>query len=151
MSDNVNPTRTASVPELFLRVRTALHLSQQKLGDLIGSSRRTILRAEQRGKIVLPTTWETLARATHPRDRALAAELAAAAGHTLVSLGLEGPPAPVGLPTALSSKYLVDSIVCAAAEAMQTPPHAMRPALTAAFERAVALGMTAEDVLRAMT
>jgi DNA-binding XRE family transcriptional regulator len=139
---------------LFVRVRTALHLSQQKLGNLLGYSRRTIIRAEQRGKIVLPQTWETLARACHPRDRALAAELAAAAGHTLVSLGLEAPPAASAPPAAPrpapSSRHMVDSIVCAAAEAMQTPPHAMRPALTAAFERAIALGMSAEEVLKGM-
>jgi hypothetical protein len=49
-----------------------------------------------------------------------------------------------------SARHLVDSVVCAAAEAMQTPPHVMRPALVAAFERAIALGMTADDVLKAM-
>jgi hypothetical protein len=45
---------------------------------------------------------------------------------------------------------MVDSIVCAAAEAMQTAPHVVRPALVAAFERANALGMTAAEVLRGM-
>ncbi len=152
-------TRYSSVPELFLRVRTTLHLSQQKLGDLIGYSRRTIIRAEQRGKFLLPGTWEKLATACHPRDPALAEELAARAGRTLVDMGLEGAPPPVlpapslpapSRPTTPSSKHMADSIVCAAAEAMQLPPHGIRPALVAAFERAFALGMSAEEVLKGM-
>jgi hypothetical protein len=45
---------------------------------------------------------------------------------------------------------MADSVVCVAAEAMQATPQAIRPSILAAFERAVALGMTAEEVLQAM-
>ena len=58
-------------------------------------------------------------------------------------------PAPP-LTSAPTHAHLVDSIVCVAAEAMQTTPQAMRPGLKAAFERVVALGLTAEQVLGAM-
>ncbi|HEY1697398.1 MAG TPA: hypothetical protein VGG39_34790 [Polyangiaceae bacterium] len=41
-------------------------------------------------------------------------------------------------------------VVAVAAEAMQATPQAVRGAVLAAFERAVALGMRAEEVLAAM-
>jgi hypothetical protein len=44
-----------------------------------------------------------------------------------------------------------DSVVCAAAEAMQLTPQAMRPGVVAALERIVALAMTAEEALAALT
>ena len=142
------------IPQTLLRLQHTLHLNQKELGSLMGCSSRTIIRYYHGGGVILPTTYESLAKAVHPHDRAFAAELAATAGQTLVSLGLETPPAPPSPPVPVrpspSSRHMVDSIVCAAAEAMQTPPHVMRPALTAAFERAFALGMTAEEVLKGM-
>ena len=49
-----------------------------------------------------------------------------------------------------SARHMADSVVCAGAEALQMSPHAMRSALVAAFQRTVALGMSAEQVLGAM-
>jgi transcriptional regulator with XRE-family HTH domain len=43
-------------------------------------------------------------------------------------------------------EHLVDGIVCVAAEAMNLPPHALRPSLLAAFRRARVLGLTADVV-----
>ncbi len=143
--------------ETLFRVQKALSLNQKELARLMGCSSRTIIRYYKRGGPVAPATFAQLAVACHPRDVALAAHLAQLAGKTLLSLGLETPlvsqevappPAPRG--PAPSGRHLVDSIVCAAAEAMQLPPHVMRPALTAAFERAIALGMSAEEVLKGM-
>jgi transcriptional regulator with XRE-family HTH domain len=143
--------------ETLLRVQWALNLNQKELARLMGCSSRTIIRYYKRGGALAPATYANLATACHPRDVALAAHLAQQAGETLISMGLETPPASVAdlLPPsprgpAPSARYLVDSVVCAAAEAMQTPPHVMRPALVAAFERAIALGMTADDVLKGM-
>ena len=139
----------------LIRLQDTLHMNQRELAGLLGCSTRTVIRYLHGGGILLPSTYERLARAVHPHDRAFATELAANGGYTLVSLGLEQPPSPPSPPVpprpVPTSKHLVDSIVCAAAEAMQTPPHAMRPALMAAFERAFALGMTAEEVLKGMT
>ena len=138
------------------KVQSTLVMSQRQLGELLGCSRRTIIRYVQHGARLTADQWIAMARACHPRDPALAAVLAEQAGQTLVSLGLERPPPPPPPPPAPvrpapSSKHLVDSIVCAAAEAMQTTPQAMRPALVAAFERALAVGMSADEVLAAMT
>jgi hypothetical protein len=137
------------------RLQRTLGLNQKKLAELLGYSSRTISRYYDGGGTLSPATYEKLAAAVHPHDPAFAAELAAHAGKTLVGLGLERPPPPPSPPVPArpvpTQRHLVDSVVCAAAEAMQTPPHTMRPALTAAFERVLALGMTAEQALAGMT
>jgi transcriptional regulator with XRE-family HTH domain len=143
-----------SSAQLLARVLTTNRMLQRDLAKLLGYDRKTISRWLSGGTILLPHHFAKLAAATVGNDRAFAAELAALGGKTLVDLGLESPPAPAAPPVPArpspSSKHLVDSVVCAAAEAMQTPPHAMRPALVAAFERAVALGMTMEGVIEGL-
>jgi hypothetical protein len=140
--------------DTLLRVQKTLPVTQKGLARLLGCSSRTVIRYYQRGGVLLPGAYERLATACHPHDPAFAAELAALAGKTLVELGLEPPPPPPPPPpprlVATSSRHIVDSVVCAAAEAMQTTPQAIRPALKAAFQRAMALGMGAEEVLRGM-
>jgi hypothetical protein len=146
-----------ALEKTLIRLQDTLHMNQRELAALLGCSTRTVIRYYHGGGMLTAGTYQRLARAVHPHDRVFATELAALEGHTLVSLGLELPPPPPPPPSppapvrpSPSSKHMVDSIVCAAAEAMQTPPHVMRPALTAAFERAFALGMTAEEVLKGM-
>jgi hypothetical protein len=46
--------------------------------------------------------------------------------------------------------YIVDTVVCAAAEAMQVMPDAVRPALRAAFRRAVLARLSVEAVDKAL-
>jgi hypothetical protein len=150
-------TRTSQ--QLMLGIQEALHLNQRELAELMTVSPRTIIRYYKHGGTFLVSGYEKAARAVYPHDRGLAAELAAHASKTLVDLGLEAPPAPLLPPPAAPSpprpspraSHLCDSIVCAAAEAMQCPPQAMRPSILAAFDRAAALGMTTEDVLAALT
>jgi hypothetical protein len=153
-------TRTSQ--QVMIAIQETLQLNQRELAEFMGVSPRTIIRYYKHGGTFVGSGYEKAARAVHPHDRGLAMELAAHAGKTLVDLGLEVPPAPAGplvpLPGPASPprpsprpSHLTDSIVCVAAEAMQTTPQATRPAVLAAFERAVALGMTAEDVLAAMT
>jgi hypothetical protein len=136
--------------ELLVRLQSALQTSQERLGELVGVSRRTVIRWQQRGAVLLPSQWETFARACHPHDRDLAAQCAAHAGETLESLGLERPPLATPPRPAPSAKHLADSVVCAAAEAMHLTPQAMRPGVVAVLERIVALGMNADEVLAAM-
>jgi hypothetical protein len=60
------------------------------------------------------------------------------------------PPPPNELSSHASgipAHALVDSIVCAAAEAMGLPPQALRPALRAAFSRAEEIGISVQAVL----
>lgn len=149
------PEPTMDSRQLMARVRLALGRSQRSLGELVGVSRRTVIRWEQRGAILGPRVWEILARECYPRDRNLAAQCAAYARQTLQSLGLERPappppPAPPPRPPP-SPAHMGDSVVCAAAEAMQLTPQAMRPGVVAALERIVALAMTAEEALAAMS
>jgi len=151
MSDMTAPLLGVAVPELLSRVQHALLLSQRELGELMGVSSRTVIRYMQRGGILLPPTYEKLARAVHARDAELAALLAARAGKSLAALGLGLPPAlPAPARPAPTHAHLVDSVLCAAAEATETTPREMRPGLTAALERLVAVGMTAEEALEAL-
>jgi hypothetical protein len=157
---------TIRVSELLIRVQRALGVSQRELGELLGASRRSIIRWQQRGTILLARSWEELARACYPHDRDLAAQCAAYAGQTLEGLGLERPPsppqapAPPPLPSPVASApsrprpaagHMADSVVCAAAEAMQVTPQAIRPGVLAVLERVVGLGMTAQEALEAMS
>ena len=134
--------------QLMAAIMTALNLNSRELGELLGVSSRTITRYWKRGGTILPSKAAEIARKVHPVDRALATQLAALGGTTLADLGLDTAPA-VRAPAALH-RHVVDAVVGVAAEAMQTTPQAVRAAVTAAFERALALGMTAEEVLAAL-
>jgi hypothetical protein len=133
------------LPELLIHSRHRLGIaSQGELGELLGSSRRSGQRWERSEATPSPAQIAQLAALVHPRDAALAAELAQHAGKTLVELGVEAPPppepppAPPGPPPpALPDPvHCVDTVVCAAAEAMKVMPDEIRPALRAAFRRA---------------
>ncbi|HSS48270.1 MAG TPA: hypothetical protein VLX28_04930, partial [Thermoanaerobaculia bacterium] len=96
-----------------------------------------------------PDKLVALARATFPVDQALAARAAALAGTTLEMLGLVRPRAaapPPPAPVNPTSPDVADSVLCAAAEAMNLPPQQLRPTLHAAFARARTLGLTVEMV-----
>jgi hypothetical protein len=44
------------------------------------------------------------------------------------------------------TRLVIDSVVCAAAEALGTPPAAVRPVVQAAFARARGLGVSVDEV-----
>jgi hypothetical protein len=85
----------------------------------------------------------------HPIDRDLAVRLATAAGTTLVALGLEAPqPSPlVSQPHSVGLSDLANSVVFAAADAVDLAPKAVRPAVVAAFAQAQKLGLTVDALL----
>jgi DNA-binding XRE family transcriptional regulator len=135
----------AAIPSqaaLIVKARMALGLTQAEFGKLVSVAARTIMRWEAGGVYATPEDWATLATSVFPKDETLAAALAAAGGTTLAALGLvaSGPAREA------RKAHLVDSIVCAAAEAMAAPPQAVRPSVLAAFDRAAALGLAIEDV-----
>ena len=74
----------------------------------------------------------------------LARQLAAARGTTLEALGL-GHPGPPPDPT---QREHADSVVCAAADVLQLPPSAVRPAVAAAFARAGEMNVTFAGLAR---
>jgi len=156
------------IPLITLAQRD-LGMSQAQLADLFQTSRRTITRIV--ASKALPSTFQlhVLARALHPVNPELAARLAAEGNATLEGLGIVQPAAPppppppepppvVELPPPVvlapeppprpqpPPRLMVESIVCAAAETMQTTPSAVRDVLRTAFARARGLGMTIEEV-----
>jgi DNA-binding XRE family transcriptional regulator len=151
--------RVVHAPDLLVRASHALGMTQASFGELFGVSRRTMVRWHQGQNGPPYQHWVDLVRHVHPRNPALAAEIASELGETLVSLGVEAPPAPVTHPGSRGEASaraappvgdLVDSIVCAAAEAIAATPQAVRPALLAAFERAASVGLAVDDVRGAL-
>jgi hypothetical protein len=129
---------------LLVRAQHALGDTQQSLGKRLGVSKRTMTRWQggrtSPGKVALGRT----AVLVHPKDPALAATLANAAGTTLELLGIAPPPAPPRPLPPAPPRRLADAVLCAAAEAMDVSPRAVRPALIAAFACARELGMSVE-------
>ena len=149
------------IPVFLMEARRTLRLSQQDLGDIMGLSKRTIIRMEQGRSSPIPSQYASVARALYPVDPALAEHYAGAAGTTLEAMGLVAPSPPPAVPTPpppsaqvasdpATSRSMVDSIVCVAAEAMDASPRAVRPALLAAFERMKTLGLGVETVLQGL-
>ncbi len=145
-----------SVPALLFEARKALNVnSQGALGTLLGSSERSGQRWERGKAAPMREQLHQLAALVFPRDAGLAAEIAAATGSTLEQLEIVRPspppavPAPPPLPPPPPPPdpvHIVDTVVCAAAEAMQLMPDAIRPALRAAFRRARLAGLSVEAV-----
>jgi hypothetical protein len=136
-------------------------MTQREFGTALGASHRSATRWEARQSVPGDASLRKLAGLLAPVDAALAAEAAAHLGETLVGLGLVAPPAPPALPappipaappapTPTPAQDLVDVIVCAAADAMDATPRVVRPVLHAAFRRARQLGLTVEQVERAL-
>jgi len=148
-------------PDLMPAVYEAqrvLSLNQKELADLVGSSQRTVQRWVVRRGGLYPDHVTKLAVAVHPRDPALARRLAATIGQTLESMGLVVPPAPAPVVPAApppvaspepspSLPLLVESVVSAAAEALDVSPRLARPAVLAAVERAKAAALSVDDLL----
>jgi DNA-binding XRE family transcriptional regulator len=146
--------RLVHAPALLEAARNTLGKTQATLGELLGVSRRTVQRWQGGNGTPSIQQWAELARQTHALDPELAAKIAAEMGESLVSLRLVEParrPDPVvvaGPPPRPATPLgdLVDSIVCAAAEAIAVAPQSIRPALLAAFTRAASVSLTVEEV-----
>ena len=138
---------SSEVSPLVTRARFTLGLSQEQLGDMLGVSRRTVIRWSD-GSTPSQSQVVTLAKAVYPTDPALASALAVAAGTRLAEIGL-GAPAETG-PVLPVKELVVDSIVCAAAEASVTTPQSARAGLLAALDRAATLGMSSEELRAAL-
>jgi hypothetical protein len=136
------------LPRLLGQAQYALDLgSQGELGELLGASRRSgqrwaVGRASPSGP-----QFEDLVRRVYEVDKDLAAQLAAARQTTLLAMGVVAPSAPPFVPPA---DRVADSVLCAAAEAMDVSPRAIRPAIHAAFTRARELGLTVEAMEKAL-
>jgi hypothetical protein len=145
----------------MFKAQLALSLNQRQLAHLLGSSERTVQRWYAKRATVYPDHITRLAIAVHPHDPDIARRLAATMGETLESLGLVAPPLPapiVASPQPSPSPperspflpLLVESVVSAAAEALDVSPRAARPAVLAAVERAKVAGLSVDDLLAAL-
>jgi transcriptional regulator with XRE-family HTH domain len=138
---------TEPLVPLVAEAQRTLGLTQAQLGELLGISRRTVIRwsgasSPSQGDLV------KLAKAVFPKDPALADRLARAGGARLHELGLAPPPqAP---PSPQARENAIASIVCAAAEASVGTPQAARAGLLAALDRAATLGVTSEELRSAL-
>jgi transcriptional regulator with XRE-family HTH domain len=140
------------------RARQALHWTQRELGEQLGASHRTASRWEAGRSSFDAVSAERLARHVYAVDRGLASQLASAIGQSLVSLGIEAPPpppaappAPVALPPVASPlppaprpaamRDLIESVVCAVADAADVAPKVVRPAVLLTLRRAHEVGL----------
>jgi DNA-binding XRE family transcriptional regulator len=141
------------IPAVSLLIHQAsavLGLSQAGLGDLVHASRKTVGRWEAGRSTPIDSTLHDIARAVHPKDPVLASKIAIAGFATLTELGLAEPPGANPVKPAPAARLLGDALVCAAAEALDASPRAIRPALLAAFARAKELGFTVEEAMGAL-
>jgi hypothetical protein len=140
--------------EQIRRARHELELTQSALGDAVRTSTRSISRMEGPHGVPADYDFHKIATLMFRHNPARAAELAAFGHSTLEALGLvkavgvappPPEPAPTPLPT-LAKVHLVDSVVCAAADAANTTPRAMRPALLAALIRMQEVGLSPTEL-----
>ena len=157
-------SRPKSSAELMARGRLALGMTSVDLAQTLGCSRRTMHRWMAGETSIGVSALAHLARLVLPRDRALAEEIAAATSATQVRLGLaplpplDPPDSPPAMPLpepapplpepapAPRPPEITHAVVCAAAEAMDLSPRALRPAIVAAFQCARALGLSVAEV-----
>jgi transcriptional regulator with XRE-family HTH domain len=127
---------------LLIHCQMALGLTQQELADLLGCTKRTIQRWQDKGGSLLPSGIETLARALYPVRPDLAEQVAAAGHTTLEQLGI--PSVAASGPPAISEP--IEAIVRSAAEAMGVAPEVVRPAIATAFAGAREVGLDVQAV-----
>jgi transcriptional regulator with XRE-family HTH domain len=140
---------------LLAVARNALRMTQREFGPALGVSHRTASRWDTGRSAPSEHQLRQLAALLVPVDRSLAEEAAAHAHDTLEELGLVPPPPPPLPPPApakppVTTRDLVDAVVCAGAEASDASPRALRPVLYVAFQRAHELGLTVEEVTKAL-
>jgi hypothetical protein len=156
---------TLPMPYLIVRSREVLGHNQKGLADRLGSSLRSVQRWEaKRGQPSYATLCE-LADAVRPLDAALASEIDVwaprarppappqppAPAPSVASAPVAEPPPPPPPPPPLPAPVLVDSVVCAAAEAIALTPQAVRPAILAAFARAIDARLTLDAVVAVLS
>jgi hypothetical protein len=143
--------------ELLLLGQVALHLNNRELAELLLVSRKTITRWFKKGAGIGPAHMGKLALHVYANDPALAARIRAHAEQGAARIGVPPPP-PLPVPPPpppppappAPTRVLLDSVVCAAHDAMAASSGALRPVLRAAFGRARELGLSVDDVERGL-
>ncbi|MHB8417536.1 MAG: hypothetical protein ACYDCL_05645 [Myxococcales bacterium] len=131
---------------LYQEACHACGFEYRDLAKLYNVSLRTVQRHHGRPEADITPLIE----ATRARNVELARQLAQAAGMNLEKLGLVPPPPPrverVFVPTPVepppARREHADSVLVAAAHALNLPPEAVRPAVAAALARAGELAVS---------
>ncbi|HUB06369.1 MAG TPA: hypothetical protein VMB50_05190 [Myxococcales bacterium] len=114
------------------------------LAQLTGESLRTIQRHHG---VASGSGMKKLILAAHAKDPDLARRFALAAGRNLEELGIAPKPPPVDVKTAAERlRQHADSVLLAAAHAVNLPPEAVRPAVAAALARVADMGASVADL-----
>lgn len=133
---------------LMFLARQQLMLNQKGFAVVIHSSERSVQRQEVGRGTIHPDQVHKAADAIRAKNPQLAAQLEeyaprpAAPPPPLPPAPPALPPPPPPQPAAppppppVPPSILVEAVLCAAAEAMNLPPQAVRPAVLAAFTRA---------------
>lgn len=130
-----------SLGVLIRRVRDQVQMPQPEFAKRVGTSLRTLVRWELSQGAPHHEHLHAMVRLVYPRNRELAAQLASWAGTSTDALVPEAQP---------TREHLVDSVVCAAAEAANLAPTPVRAVLAAGLARAVAVGLGIPDLLQAL-
>jgi hypothetical protein len=134
--------------DLLFDAQAALEATNLALGKQLGVSSRTISRWQMGQTALAPKYLAELAPLVYPRDKELAADMAAAAGTTLDALGVTKPAAPA--PTGDELRRALDAVVLAAADAGDISPRAARPAIAAALRAVKDSGIAVDALIEAL-
>jgi transcriptional regulator with XRE-family HTH domain len=146
----LNASRLPRFKDVFAEVRRRLSLTQTVLARRTGTSRRTLVRWEAGERVPAAKQLRALVEVVSAVDPASAKEIAASQGQTLESLGLVRLAASAQATPPFVVSMAVDAVLCTLAEALDTSPRALRPALLAAVRRMRELGLTLEMIDEAM-
>jgi transcriptional regulator with XRE-family HTH domain len=118
----------------------ALGLSQEKLGELLGKTKRTVQRWQESGFRLTVDEAETLAHALQAVRPDLAAEVLELGRQAAIAAGVTPPTRP-------ATAEEIDAILRAAADAGGTSPEAIRPAVAAAMQTAEEAGLEVSAIV----
>jgi hypothetical protein len=125
---------------LLVLCQQALRLTQQELGELLGCTKRTIQRWQDRGFAPGALEAETLARALQPLRPDLADQVLQLRRTVALAAGMPPPVVP-------ATAEVIAGILRAAADAVGTSPEAIRPAIMAALLEADAAGVDVQALV----
>jgi DNA-binding XRE family transcriptional regulator len=128
---------------LMIECRMALGLTQKEMGNLVGKTKRTVQRWEDRGALLIAAEVAALVQALRPVRPDLAERIAAILDQSRAEIGL--PALAHGTIDATKADP-IEAVVAAAARAIGVTPQAVRPAVAAAFARAVEEGLDVHTV-----
>jgi transcriptional regulator with XRE-family HTH domain len=140
----------------LLEARRALGLTQAGLAEVLGTSLRTVQRMHAGRSSPSREQFGRLVQAIYPVNPDLAAGIAAWSGVTLErrdvtpAASLPDPLPSASAPPAVA-EHAIDSVLCAAGDAVELPLSTVRAILAAAFVRAKELGLSMEAAAEALT